>query len=303
MSQVLYQKLLDALPQQHRDYLVFGIFTLGLLALQWNIETLGYLFAERFLPKKEVKEKKVTNERQVRKVGESLWRFSFYSSVLIYGYSVVSDKDFYRDSTKLWGVINKDSAGRPVEWIMPDITLDLHFYYFIELAFYSAATFLHVTRLSQASENKDYWVMLVHHLSTIALIASSYHFNVYRVGVMVMLLHDWCDPFLEIAKLLKYFKYMDFSLAMFVTFGVVFHVTRLYMYPAFVLRSALVETADLLPLDKTYNLYYYFANALLFVILVLNGVWSAYILKGFGKVLFQGSEVHDARSDDEDDSS
>ncbi|XP_075242501.1 ceramide synthase 6-like [Convolutriloba macropyga] len=297
-----YQTFLNSLPSQNREIWVFGLLTIALLAAQWLIELFGSFIASVTLPKKDVKDNIVTNEKQGRKVGESLWRLSFYTSALVYGYVTVSSKDFYSDSSKMWGKIEQDSKGSGKKWIMEPIPLDIHFYYFIELAFYTAATLHHISKTSSAAANKDYWVMLVHHISTIALIASSFYINVYRVGAMVMLLHDWCDPFLEMAKLLKYYKFMDTSLAMFATFGLVFHVTRLYMYPSFVLRSSLTETIPLLPLNPMYLQYYYFANLLLLVILVLNGIWAAFILKGFAKVLFQGGEAHDARSDDENDS-
>lgn len=280
---------------------VYAFMTVALLVLQKIVENLGTKFGYRFLPAKNLKDKKVVSERAAKKVGESLWRFCFYSFALVYGYIVVSGKSFYRDSKQLWGQVFKENGGKTLEWHMPTIPEDLKFYYFLEVSFYTAATIVHVTKSSAASQNKDFWVMLIHHVVTVSLIITSYYINVYRVGVVVMLLHDWCDPFLETAKLLKYFKFMDSSLAMFITFGVVFHVTRLYMYPSYVILSAITETADLITITPLYLYYYYFAIGLLLVILVLNGVWSAFILKGFAKVLFQGGEAHDSRSDDEDE--
>ena len=282
---------------------VYASITVTLLVLQKIVEHLGTKLGYRFLPTKNVKDKEVVSEKAARKVGESLWRFMFYSFALVYGYIVVSGKGFYRDSKQLWGQVLKDeqNGGNTLEWHMPPIPADLKFYYFLEVSFYTAATVVHVTKTSAASQNKDFWVMLIHHVVTISLIITSYSLNVYRVGVVVMLLHDWCDPFLETAKLLKYFRFMDSSLAMFITFGVVFHVTRLYMYPSYVILSAITETLELITITPLYLYYYYFAIGLLFVILILNGVWSAFILKGFAKVLFQGGEAHDSRSDDEDE--
>ena len=180
----VYQTLLDALPEKHRDISVYAIFTFGLLILEYAIETIGFKFARRCLPKKEVKENAVASEKKARKVGESLWRFCFYSFALTYGFFVVSKQDFYSDASKMWGRVRTDSSGKDF-WDMPPIGIELHFYYFIELAFYSGTTLQYVTRASSATDYKDYWVMLIHHSSTIALISSSYY-----IQVLLMTFYD-----------------------------------------------------------------------------------------------------------------
>lgn len=50
---------------------------------------------------------------------------------------------------------------------------------------------------------KDWLESMVHHIATIALLLYSYYVNFTRVGIMVMLLHDVSDIFLEAAKLCR----------------------------------------------------------------------------------------------------
>ena len=51
---------------------------------------------------------------------------------------------------------------------------------------------------------KDFVAMLIHHVTTLSLIAWSLHVNLLRIGVCVMASHDVCDVFLEGAKMIKY---------------------------------------------------------------------------------------------------
>ncbi len=56
------------------------------------------------------------------------------------------------------------------------------------------------------------------------------------------MLHDFNDPFLEGAKLARYFGSSDGSTAMFVAFVVGWFATRLWLFPVRVIRSTLLET-------------------------------------------------------------
>jgi hypothetical protein len=45
---------------------------------------------------------------------------------------------------------------------------------------------------------------MIHHIATVILLAYSYWVNFTRIGVMVLLLHDVGDIFLEAAKLARW---------------------------------------------------------------------------------------------------
>jgi hypothetical protein len=44
---------------------------------------------------------------------------------------------------------------------------------------------------------------MVHHLATVLLLVYSYYVNLSRLGVMILLIHDVSDIFMEAAKLSK----------------------------------------------------------------------------------------------------
>ena len=48
--------------------------------------------------------------------------------------------------------------------------------------------------------------MFFHHLVTMILVGCSYLLGYFRIGVIVMILHDISDPIMEIAKIFHYGK-------------------------------------------------------------------------------------------------
>ena len=50
----------------------------------------------------------------------------------------------------------------------------------------------------------DIGIMLVHHATTLFLIALSYMYSFHRIGSVILLLHDIADPLMELAKLNLY---------------------------------------------------------------------------------------------------
>ncbi|OHT01299.1 hypothetical protein TRFO_31872 [Tritrichomonas foetus] len=79
--------------------------------------------------------------------------------------------------------------------VVQEITHAIRFAYMFELASYCFQAFEH--RFSNI-RNKDYYVMFTHHIVTILLIAGSYDANAFRVGLLVMFMHDFSDIFVDI---------------------------------------------------------------------------------------------------------
>ena len=99
---------------------------------------------------------------------------------------------------------------------------DIWWYYMLELSFYwslSISQFFDVKR-------KDFWEMLIHHITTISLIMFSWTAHFTRIGTLVMILHDCADHLLELAKLFRYASYRKTCDAIFVVFSIVWVITR-----------------------------------------------------------------------------
>ena len=49
--------------------------------------------------------------------------------------------------------------------------------------------------------------MFIHHVATLALLILSWTNHMHRMGSLVLLIHDFADHWLELAKLARYAKY------------------------------------------------------------------------------------------------
>jgi len=68
------------------------------------------------------------------------------------------------------------------------------FYYLTQFAFWVHQVLL----LNAEAWRKDHFQMMSHHVITISLVTASYYYNFTRVGVLIMVLMDWCDIFLAV---------------------------------------------------------------------------------------------------------
>uniref|UniRef100_A0A8C0B1M4 Ceramide synthase 5 n=1 Tax=Buteo japonicus TaxID=224669 RepID=A0A8C0B1M4_9AVES len=195
---------------------------------------------------------------------ESMWRFTFYLSIFFYGIRFLW--------TVSWSVIPSPPCS--------PLTSRLYYYYILELAFYWSLMFSQFTDIKR----KDFLIMFVHHLATIGLITFSYMNNMVRVGTLVLCLHDASDFLLEAAKLANYAKYQRLCDAFFMLFGVVFIVTRLGIYPFWILNTTLFESWELIGPYPSWWLF----NGLLITLQMLHIIWSYLIIRTAYKALMRG---------------
>ncbi|ELV10857.1 LAG1 longevity assurance like protein 5 [Tupaia chinensis] len=173
-------------------------------------------------------------------------------------------------------------------------SIGLYYYYIMELAFYWSLMFSQFTDIKR----KDFLLMFVHHLATIGLITFSYVNNMVRVGTLVMCLHDASDFLLEAAKLANYAKYQRLCDTLFVIFSAVFVVTRLGIYPFWILNTTLFESWEMIGPYPSWWLF----NGLLLILQVLHVIWSYLIARIAFKALIRGKVSKDDRSDVESSS-
>ena len=70
----------------------------------------------------------------------------------------------------------------------------------VEMAFYWSLFF---TQFSDV-KRKDFTEMFVHHLATLALLTLSWTTQMHRIGSLVILVHDFADHWMELAKMARY---------------------------------------------------------------------------------------------------
>mmetsp|Transcript_35947 Transcript_35947/g.77575 ORF Transcript_35947/g.77575 Transcript_35947/m.77575 type:complete len:173 (+) Transcript_35947:2-520(+) len=147
--------------------------------------------------------------------------------------------------------------------------------------------------------------MILHHLITIALITISFLNNFTRIGSVILLLHDVADVFLEAGKVLNYIskakggKWLAPIVdSIFGLFAVSFFVTRLVLYPRYILWS--MSTEGYGHFGGGWPVGWSFV-VLLFALQFLHIFWFYLIMRMVVKICSTGTVEKDERSDDEDD--
>ncbi|KAG7278116.1 hypothetical protein CRUP_019426, partial [Coryphaenoides rupestris] len=143
------------------------------------------------------------------------------------------------------------------------------------LALYDKEWFYDTRQVWTGFPKQDFKEQIIHHLATLTLLAFSWCVNYIRIGTMVMLVHDTSDVLLESAKLFNYAKWERTCNALFVVFAIVFMVTRLIIFPFWLIHCTWVY--PVLHFPPFFG--YYFFNVMLVVLLFLHIFWAYLILR------------------------
>ncbi|KAI4887078.1 hypothetical protein NFI96_013970 [Prochilodus magdalenae] len=246
--------------------------------LDWDVRTIQRWFRQR-----RNQEKPSTLTRFC----ESMWRFTFYLYIFTYGVRYLKKTPWLWNTRECW-----------YNYPYQALTVDLHYYYILELSFYLSLLFSQFTDIRR----KDFLLMFMHHVATISLITFSYVNNMARVGTLVMCLHDAADVLLEdnnqAAKMANYAKCQRLCNVLFIMFALVFISSRLGIYPVWILNSTLFESWEIV---GPYPSWWVF-NALLVLLQALHTFWSYLIVKIACRAISRGKVSKDDRSDIESSS-
>ncbi|XP_038126755.1 ceramide synthase 2 isoform X2 [Cyprinodon tularosa] len=217
----------------------------------------------------------------LKKFREASWRFVFYLSAFIGGIIALYDKEWLYNTREVWTGYPKQSMLESQYW-----------YYILEMSFYCCL----LCSVAFDVKRKDFKEQIIHHLATLVLLSFSWCSNFIRIGTLVMLIHDASDVLLESAKLFNYAKWEKTSHGLFIVFAIVFFVTRLIIFPFWLIHCTWVYPVYYYPAFFGY----YFFNAMLVVLLFLHIFWAYLILRMIRKFLF-GTLTGDVRSDNEEE--
>ncbi|EDR12841.1 uncharacterized protein LACBIDRAFT_246558 [Laccaria bicolor S238N-H82] len=179
----------------------------------------------------------------------------------------------------------------------------IKFYYLTQTAFYMHQMLI----LNAEARRKDHVQMMAHHIITVILMVTSYFTNFTRVGCVIMVLMDWCDIFLPLAKMIRYIDISQLACDLtFACFLVSWLVTRHFLF-LFVIYSTVVDLPKHVPfLLNTEQGYYLTKSAYLaFCIMlgtlqVLQCIWFWMICRVAWRVITTGNGASDDRSDEEE---
>ncbi|KAJ3201280.1 Ceramide synthase 3 [Dinochytrium kinnereticum] len=152
-------------------------------------------------------------------------------------------------------------------------------------------------------KQKDFVALLIHHIATVVVIMASYVLGLYRIGAVIMLLHDVSDPFMEIAKMFVYTGRQKLADIFFILFALVFIFTRNFIFPVYIITASPFygyhPDGSVIPYGR-YDLNY-FCVACLCVLCVLHYYWAYLIVRMAIKALVDKKVEGDIRDDEDDD--
>ena len=229
----------------------------------------------------------ITNHKIIKFV-EAIWRSVFYHL-----FCILAIKALFFPEVASWVLNTEDNWNN---WPLQPMNDAVILLYQIQLGSYMHQLMWTEVNRSDAAE------MILHHLTTITVVVFSYLTGFTRIGSAIFLVHDLADIFLETAKCFTYIKKAKrawagyFADTLFAFFAITFFVTRLFIYPYYLVNSLLFEAPRIMGMWPG---YYAFAGLLL-TLQALHIFWCYLIAKMIVKLFTTGIEK-DVRSDDEDE--
>eukprot|EP00761_Pharyngomonas_kirbyi_P008769 gb/GECH01008781.1/.p1 GENE.gb/GECH01008781.1/~~gb/GECH01008781.1/.p1 ORF type:complete len:319 (+),score=61.30 gb/GECH01008781.1/:1-957(+) len=218
---------------------------------------------------------------QVNKSCDSLWKATYYAVTWSMGFYVCVQEGILKDTTLYWS----DYPFHKLTWAM-------RLYYMASTAFYFSSIFT----MFWETRRSDHWALFGHHIATVSLLLLSYVTRFYRIGIMVLIVHDVNDIFLEGAKVFKYLNLQRFADIMFAIFAVSWFITRFWMLHRYVTSS--VDNEPFQYFDPPFSFWMIFSYLLHFL-QILHIYWGFLIARiAINGIL--GKDIDDIREDDED---
>ncbi|TPX71674.1 hypothetical protein CcCBS67573_g06060 [Chytriomyces confervae] len=216
-----------------------------------------------------------------KKFAKAAWKCFVYSVSAVVGFYVLFSDNWWME---------------PALWMLdfPNPTSsEMKLYYMIGFGNYMYQT------LSLRTSETDFAAMVLHHSATIAVITASYSFGFTRVGIIILLLHDCSDPFMEYAKCSLYLKMQKRADLFFTIFAAVFIITRNILFP-YVIRCAhihtILEDGSRMPSGNPF--WTNFCLGCLWILAALNFYWGFLIVKIAVRTAVTGEVEGDIREKD-----
>nr|XP_020637401.1 ceramide synthase 3 isoform X1 [Pogona vitticeps] len=235
-----------------------------------------------------------------KKFQEACWRFLFYTTSFTAGIIFLYDKPWFHDIWQVW-------VDYPFHSVLPS----QYWYYMLEMSFYWSLLFT----LGIDTKRKDFKAHVIHHLAALALMFCSWSANYIRLGTLVMVVHDSADILLEAAKMFNYARWENTCGILFVSFSIVFFITRIILFPFWILRATMFYP---IYYTQTIVLASFFFNGQLLILQGLHIYWGYLVFNILKRFIFikvlripiptwakigNDKNVKDDRSDEEEEDS
>lgn len=233
---------------------------------------------------------KITKAKQAKivKCSESMWKLTYYASVQVCLLAITYHEPWFRD-------MKENFRG----WPNQELKFSLKLFYMCQCGFYIYSI---AALITWETRRKDFSIMMSHHIITTILIGYSYITRFFRIGSIVLALHDASDVFMEAAKVFKYSESEVGASVFFGLFAISWLLLRLIFFPFWVIRMSSYHLQEFLDLSDSYSIsIYYVFNTMLLMLLVFHIYWWILICSMVLRQLKNRGKVgEDIRSDSED---
>lgn len=232
------------------------------------------------------------SELAQRKVMDQTWQLVIHCTMTACAFYLMKDTTWFTDPASTFEPC--PSRFRDGELTRP---MALDAYYVLQLAIWMWTAF---SCKWLESRRKDYVEMMLHHIVTIMLVLASLLYKEHPMGMLVLIVHDSSDVFLDVMKLANYFKlenahgYFITEFCFFMNTFVSWPLLRLYYFPKYVIWEGVMvgygsncgegETVY----DRCYSVNgsCFGGSMLLCVLAVLHVWWFFLMMRIFYKMVF-----------------
>ncbi|KAL7819547.1 longevity assurance proteins LAG1/LAC1 [Trichoderma aethiopicum] len=173
----------------------------------------------------------IEKRRDRERFAEQMWNVIHYSVFWPLGIYIWCTSPYYLNMAELW-----------TDWPSREIRGTTKFYFLTQWAFWIQQLLVSLIE----KQRKDHWMMMAHHLVTVALVAASYSYHFTRVGNVTMIIMDVVDIVFPLAKCARYLGYNRLCDGLFGLFVVVWLATRHVLF-SMVLYSVYFDARSILP--------------------------------------------------------
>jgi len=235
--------------------------------------------------------KALAKSRNIRKFVDQAWQLVIHGSMTIFECYIIYGQPWLWNVATAWDDVQIRPRGAVQQL------------YLIQLGVRIWSSFSH--RFIEA-KHKDYFLMFTHHVVTISLLGGSYQGGFYKIGTLVLLVHNGSDIVVDLLKLTNYMdragrQYCFCTEILFVIQLITWSIWRLWYFPVYIIYSSLYE-------QKGCELDCKILRSFLFILLAMHWWWF-YLFLRIGYRLVTAKSAHGAAreeyeggSSDEEDS-
>jgi len=178
---------------------LFAVLCVAIDALVFRVKVLservGRFLSDLVFDQKLVDEKPLAARIQLKKWQEQTWQLVVHTSASLFEFMILSDEEWWSKPETSWVPHPFEQRGK--------FRTDLQVFYMAQLAVWMYTCIVH--RFVD-ERRKDYFVMYLHHIVTIALVGLSWAVGYMRIGILVLFVHDVSDIFVDLLKMVNYLK-------------------------------------------------------------------------------------------------